>query len=719
MKDKYDQIKMELGTDSEDIIKVEPSESTMQQSRRKTKKQVDPKTIAINAEYLDNESDDDFVSPKNDIFKKLAGPDTSSVDGYAKTFHDEDLNGVDDSVQMDEAYKSSQRSDQHFMDTFKINTGNQPTININERTGQSSSEIDTLQGDIRSDYYEFTDRLQRKEIIGMYKYAKKSIKIRSIFAIIFSVILFLVENIGLFIKNPTGILANPYATTLSNIAIFLTCVAFAYEQLYHGIKSIFSKDYLPESVAVIGAICAIIHSLLTLLFISFENKPRLYNFPVAMIIVFVLLYSYINVAREKYGFSVVSSKDVKFYLEKSTIVDNEAETETFSSTAGEFEGEIARVKKTAFVKGYFANTNTTPSLHSYLGIYFTFSLLVPAVLAVISLFKSFNLFNAITIWYVGVLLMLPVGIFFSYSIPFLIGNRRLYNDQVAIIGENAINEFATTNVVSVNDTTAFPPYNVKLTNFQVFNGFKTEKVLYYASSGFAAVGGPLAEVFDSATKDAFQKSKKTKFVCSGRSFLCIKIDGDTIIFADRLGMSAQGIEVGGEKEDDADVSIMYMACNGTLCSKIYLSYVMDNEFIKIATYLNKNKIAIGIRTFDPNINNELIKWQINQRKFDIRAIRLSSEEEVPVITPKSEGKIVSRGTSKALLRAIPVCKRIVKIRKATRALKIISSLLGATLIGLFIFGKIVATSSIIIGGFYLALVAVMSLFTFISMPKLR
>ena len=183
----------------------------------------------------------------------------------------------------------------------------------------------------------------------------------------------------------------------------------------------------------------------------------------------------------------------------------------------------------------------------------------------------------------------------------------LFKDDVAIIGENSVTEFATTDVVSVNDTTAFPPYNVRLTNLQVYPGYKTEKVLYYAASGFALVGGPLAEVFDASTKDAFQKSRKTKFVCSGRSFLCVKVDSDTIIFADKYGMSAQGIDVGSEKEDDDEISIMYMACNGTLCSKMYLKYKIDEEFVSIAEFLNKSNVGIGIRTFDPNINNEMIR----------------------------------------------------------------------------------------------------------------
>ena len=711
MKEGYDQIKMELEEDTDDLIKViPPSENIVSAPHKRHKRASDPKTLSIDTDQLDNE-EDQLTPPKKEVFNKYAG---NSI----KDFHN-DGNENDDNLRIDDTFKSSSSADQKFYSTFKMSSGNQPALAIDERLGNSSAQVDTLQNDIHSDYYEYTDRQQRKEIIGMYKYAKKNIKIKTVFVAILTVLLFFVENLSLFIKHPTGIIANPYFVTSLNLILFVICALIAYEQLYHGTKSIFNKDYIPESIAVISTICALIHSLLMLLFIMFENTPKLYNFPSALIILSVLLYSYINVAREKYGFSVVSSKDTKFYLEKVTQNDSEMETDAFSSTSGDFVGEIARAKNTFFIKNYFANTNSTPNLHSYLGIYFTFSLLLPAVIAIISLFRGFDFFRAISVWYVNFLLMIPVGMFFSYSVPFLVGNRRLYNDEVSIIGENAIGEFSSVDVVSVYDTTAFPPHNVKLTNFQVFNGFKTEKVLYYAASGFATVGGPLAKVFDSATKDAFQRSKRTKFICSGRSYLCVKIDGDTIIFADRYGMSSQGIDVGAEKEGDGDVSVMYMACNGTLCSKMYLKYTIDEEFVSSVHLLNKNKIGVGIRSFDPNINNELIKWQINHKKSDIRVIRLTSEESVPTISPKSEGKIVTRGMSKSLLKAIPVCKKIAKIRKVTRVVKIIGSILGAVLVGFYIFGKISSSASYLIALFYLVTYLIMSLITFLLMPSLK
>ena len=725
-KNKYDQLEMELSKGTLEAITVneeekEPREEKIAEkneegSRAKKEKFVMPETLSIDEAYMDDDSDEK-VSPKSEIFKKFAGKNEGK--GYVATFHGADK---DEEVKLDSTYESSSHADHQFMETFGL-SGSQSTINITDRGGQTSSEIDTLQGDIHSDYYEYTDRLQRKEISGMYKFARKSIKNRMIFASIFALFVLLIENIHIFVKEPSGIFAHPYVLVISNILFFTCCVACAHEQIYHGIRSIFSKDYIPESVAVVSSLCAIVHSLTTLLFVILgtETQPKLFNFPVAFIVVCTILHSYINVVREKYGFSVVSAKDSKFYLEKVGRLDAEAETETFSGTGGEFLGEIVRVKRTGFVKNYFANTNATPNIHSYLGIYYTLALLIPAVLAIVSLFVVENpdFIQTVSFWYQGVLLIIPVGILFTYSVPFLIGNKRLFRDDVAIIGENSVTEFATTDVVSVNDTTAFPPHNVRLTNLQVYPGYKTEKVLYYAASGFALVGGPLADVFDASTKDAFQKSRKTKFVCSGRSFLCVKVDNDTIIFADKYGMSAQGIDVGIEKEEDEEISIMYMACNGSLCSKMYLKYKIDEEFVDIAAFLNRNNVGIGIRTFDPNINNELIRAQAYYKKFDIKVIRLTMEDETPTISAKSEGKIVSKGLSKSLLKAIPVCKRIVNTRKVTRAFKIISSILGGVLLGLAIFGKLIIGASVVLVGYYLALIALMLLTTLIIMPSLK
>ena len=226
-KKKYDQLEMELSKGTLDAISSKNDEDEKIEEIKteapatKKEKFVMPETLSI--EEALEEEDDEKVSPKAEIFKKYAGKDEGR--GYAATFHGADK---DEEVKLDDTYESSSQADHQFMATFGLSSGSQPVINISDRTGQSSTEIDTLQGDIHSDYYEYTDRLQRKEISGMYKFARRSIKNRLIFASIFALFLFLIENIKIFVKNPTGIFANPYVLVISNMLFFTCCRFFHY-----------------------------------------------------------------------------------------------------------------------------------------------------------------------------------------------------------------------------------------------------------------------------------------------------------------------------------------------------------------------------------------------------------------------------------------------------------------------------------------------------------
>ncbi len=704
-KEKLDQIKIDLDSNTDDATEKASVRNSKESVRKRNKTQKEPQTISIEENLLVDEDGDTLVPPKKDIFEKMSNYKT------ADDIHSNSKGSV--SFFSGSNSKAKSKSDSNEFYQAKNREA------LNNKASESSSDIDTSKENIYSDSYEYVNRKQRKNVIGMYKFAKKNIRTKMIIVSLLTAILFFIENIGLFKIPQSSFLANSYVLSISNTVMLLICAIFSYEQLYHGLKSISAKDYIPESVAVVAVICSLIHSILSILFISLGNEPKLYNFPVAIILLVTLIYSYVNVVREKYGFSVVSSRDDKYYLEKSTQNDDDSETETFSSSYDEYEGEIARVKKASFISKYFANTNTPPMLRSYLRTFIAFSIFIPVILAVIALFKGYDFFQAINICYVGILFMLPVGILYSYSVPFLKGNKYLYDDETTIIGENAISDFASIDIVSVNDTTPFPPYNVKLTSFQVFNSFKTEKILYYAASGFTIVGGPLADVFGNATKDAYKNSAEAQFSCAGKDYFCVTIDDDTVVFADRTGMASRGIDVGPISENEGSSSVLYMACNSLLCAKIFLDYQIDKEFIDIVSDLNKNNVSVGIRTFDPNINQALINDLTNGYDLDLKIIRLVYEESIPFVSAKSDGRIVSRGRSKHLLKAIPVCKKISNIRKATRVIKILASIAGATMVGLSIFGLFSLINSIFITCYQLAIMLLMSIITAIVMPKIR
>ena len=719
MEEKYTQIKLNLGSVKGSSVKGNSDVEEKQDSS--FSKLDDPETIpmdiAENRQVAQLDADVSLVSPDETIFTMVAENvnKTNKKSELASDWHSSEGDS-DENFIVDELYASTAHADRKFMETFGIKTdGNKKIIHGFDNTNESEETSENNE-------YEYTERLQNQEIKSMYDYAVKGMGKRLLFSGIFALMLFFVENLTLFVKDPQGIfdaIAHPYIHAGVSLGLLVLCAICGYEQIYHGFRSILSREYMPESVTVVALIIAIIHNGVTFILISFGYTGiSTFNFVAAILVAGTILYSFVNIVREEFGFRAISGKDTKFILERVQQKEAEAEYDTFTTTSSEFNGEIARVGKTGFVKNFFRNTNSSINISKFMGIYYIIAIIVPVVFAIISAVRLETATLLTAHWGMGVMLMLPIGILCAYSVPFYVGNKRLFEDGVAVIGEEAVSEFAEMDVVVVNDTTAFPPQNIKIQHFHVYNDFTLEKVLYYASNGFSLVGGSLAEVFDSAANETIVASKRVRFLCSGRSYLCMKIDNDKVIFADKFGMTSQGIEVGNERES-RDGTVMYVAVNSVLAAKLYIKYEIDDEFLKIVRLLNKNGTGVGVRTFDPNLNNELIKKLSSFKKRDLRVIKLTTINEVSKPSVSKDARVASKGLSRSLIKAIPVCKKIISTRKVLRAIKIIASIGGAVLMGLWALGKLSFICSAHIVGYHLVFVILMSLASLVCMPKLK
>ena len=721
MEEKFTQIKLNVGSAKDASVDSAPVEEV--DKEEKDSLLSDPETIpmdiAENRQSAPMDEDISLVSPDEAIFTMVAENVNETQSGSrAVDWHDTNADSEDDFV-VDELYASTTHADRKFMETFGIKSNTSPKLTVDKDTSNTDTEDD----DATSLDYEYTERLQNQEIKNMYDFAVRGIGKRLLISAIFAIFLFLIENITLFTSTPTGIFnANeyPFVHIGISISLLVVCVICAHEQMYHGIKSIASKEFLPESIGVVSVLVCVLHSIVALILISVGyTGVIMFNFVAAAILVGSILFSFVNVVREEFGFRAISGKDTKFILERVKQSNAEAEFDTFTTTSnGDFNGKISRVGRTGFVKNYFRNTNANVNIGRFMSVYYSVALLAPIVFAIIASVRQGSAVVLTSYWGMGVMLLLPIGVLCAYSVPFYIGNKRLFEDGVAIIGEDAVNEYADIDVVVVNDTTAFPPQNIAIKNFHVYGDYTLESVLYYAVNGFSLVGGPLAEVFEVMANSQIVSSKKVRFLCSGRSYLCVRVDNEKVIFADKFGMISQGIEVGNEREIKDGHSTMYVAINGVLAAKFYFKYEVDDEFLRIVRLLNKNGTGVGIRSFDPNLNNELIKKITTFRKRDLRIIKLSSVDEVTKTTVAQEAKVVSKGLSMSLIKSIPVCKKILTARKVNRVIKILASLGGAALLGLWVFGKLSFISAHIVG-YHLVFAVAMMLISLVIMPKLK
>ena len=82
---------------------------------------------------------------------------------------------------------------------------------------------------------------------------------------------------------------------------------------------------------------------------------------------------------------------------------------------------------------------------------------------------------------------------------------------------------------------------------------------------------------------------------------------------------------------------------------------------------------------------------------------------IPSVIEKADSGIVSKGHSRSLIKAIPLCKKIAKIRKVGTVVSIIASIIGVALLTMSVFGMINLLSSLLIVGYYIAWVIIMTI----------
>lgn len=208
MEDKYTQIKLNVGSLEETSVESVPVEKKAEHVSTPSKFD-DPETIPM--DIVENrqsvslaELDAELVSPDSEIFNQaISNANKKPNDsGFATNWHDTVSNSDDHFVASDK-FASTSVTDRQFMETFGINgtTGGQRTVGDSK---ESSKTMDVVQGE-EAESLEYNNRLQNAHIKGIYEYAFNSIGRKLVFSLLITVMLFLIENITLFFKNPVGI----------------------------------------------------------------------------------------------------------------------------------------------------------------------------------------------------------------------------------------------------------------------------------------------------------------------------------------------------------------------------------------------------------------------------------------------------------------------------------------------------------------------------------
>ena len=528
---------------------------------------------------------------------------------------------------------------------------------------------------------EFTSPDQIKTILSDYKSKYRLLLLRMLGGGLLLIFSFLFENLSEFgakLPNWMDSRTYPVVYTMLGLQLLVLAAVLVKDKLICGYRSFSRFQLTPDSAMfTVTAFSALYEILMCILhFHAVGDKIRFFNFPVILMIFISLIGEYMDLKREIFSFNVVASKKHKFAIESLSEKQATLETAAFAGFMPE-NSSIFRIAETEFVDGFYSRMKTPVSLRRIINILLPISFGAAVVFFVWDLIMERNIASALTVAEYTLVFGVPFITMLVFSYPFYSASKRAYKIGSAVIGGSSLEEYScTTSAITFEDKDVFPASGVMVKSIKTYGDSRIDYIIYNVASLFMKVGGPLAEVFESATRDLehTEDVKLTRVVAGG---LEAYISGEHVYCGSFDFFAENGLSVPADPEDEAllddgAVSIMLLAIDGEVVAKLYVQYMFDRDFEVTIKQFSRLGICVGIKTFDPNITDEMLNRKIRLADYPIKVLRCRTIDDLSVSSEHVDSGVVSKRSVKSMMQAYSLCEKVLHAMKSGIMLKILS-----------------------------------------------
>lgn len=554
---------------------------------------------------------------------------------------------------------------------------------------------------------EFITPAEAKGIFENYKtaFGKNALSLFAMAAVV--IVLFFYENIitlGGHLPDALNPVYYPVVNVMVGLQFLFIGAGIAYRSLIKGIRGLIDRKPVPESfiplillVSVIFAVCVC--------FFSPDVTPVTFNFPASLCLLFAVLNERMDLRREIMSFNIISSKRTKFALEKLELGDAELETKAFDKFLPK-QPAVFKINKTGFIDGYFRRTKAYPSTKLVLKAFIPASAAITAASLVMGAILLRDWQSAVMLAYTAFFFSLPATVFIAFGLPAFRASKLAFAENSAFVGESALDEYTTAGSISFDDREVFPTAGVKLRSVKVFGSGRIDTVIYNVASIYSVLGGPLSDVLNVATAD-LGRSEDTEILSVDNEGVEALVDGKHLYAGKADYLRKNGYVPVSDPDDEeivsgGEISIMYLVCDDEVIAKLYIRYRIDPGFEVTVKRLYKSGICVGIKTVDPNINDEMLSTKIKLAKYPVRVLKYSDISGSRRGSDRTDSGIVSKKSAKALLSVFTLCDRIKHVTKTNIAVDIITMITGlAVCISTAVIGSVVSVPSLYVALFQL------------------
>ncbi len=559
--------------------------------------------------------------------------------------------------------------------------------NVDEFSDQLSAEIvDFIDVDksYAFDGFELNSPEGFRSVGSKYKQENSEMKLRLIGTGAFALALFIFEFLGIFgvtLGGALNIHHYPVVGIMLSLQLLLLSAALSWRQVLDGLKEAITFNPSPSSIPAVAVLMTVVYNVVMAL-IAPNTGLNLYNFPAALCLVFMVTGDYLDLSREIRSFNTIATRRPKYAAIHSNPSARTAEEEMAEIFSGDnydvADSKVLETKKVGFIDNYFHRTNIRTLKSRKLNLVIFPFIALAIALGILSYVTNNSALTAFNISILTVQFGMPMGLLFVYSYPFFGAVKAAFAHDATIIGEASVEEYSNATTIVFAEKEIFPLETTVTKGIKLYDNNAIYYVLYHLTSLYSKIGGPLKERLVQATAE-MGYSEDVEILSVAENGIEALVDGKVNAIAGQARyMEEKGIFVGSDPDDDRmfaeGASALYLVLDGVLCAKLYVSYAVSAEFEDVIAFLGSENMEAVVRSSDPNIDNELLASKLRVSRFPARIVKSRPEENEDV--QNAESGIVSRNSLTALAHAITLCNKIKRVRKAGRAVSIISMIVS-------------------------------------------
>ena len=505
---------------------------------------------------------------------------------------------------------------------------------------------------------EYSSLIQNIKIKKQYKTDNIRLWCQAIGTAGFTIALMIYEMLGWIGHEFTGafnIENHPTFHVLMGLQLLVVCFIITCNKFIKLFKEPMSFSSLSYIGALFTLLLSVLHDVLIIFLEGYASAGMLFHSASAVLLLISILYDIFDHNQQSYMFNIVSLSDKKLVFEPYGKIKTDDDSEMIES-------DSYCISRVPTVKKYFARTSapSTVSMSKLIPLVLSFSIAICVMLLLLLMGEGYG--TIIFSFIITLSVLLICTSIFESEFAFFSVHLALKKYKTGIIGKSSVAEYGKCNVVYFDDFNVFNKKSVRTKGLKLYDNNEIYRILYHTQAVFSKVGGPLKGVFEFATTE-MTHSNKVEIKEISKEGISAIVDGRTsVLIGSGSFMRSRYIHPSYTSadlklEESGEDSIMFIALNGVLGAKLYVTYQFSSEFERLARKLTARGVSIGIRSADPNVNNKWAKRYGEMKKFSISIVRPTLKEIKPNEKSIDSG-IVSVKNVRALSEALMMCIKL-------------------------------------------------------------